>query len=139
MTENKMCWESIDDLVDQLVEEYGWWNEHPKYPREEWKDEVASGNTLSGYWLWVANFIDSEGERNWSDYTVLMMLPEYLTNQYGEETFMDHTTAPTVAEAQDRAQKQAAFSLGEEAEDINPQDFLVIFACEGHVADVKVK
>jgi hypothetical protein len=29
------------------------WSENPKYPRSDWKHEVAEDNTNLGYWEWV--------------------------------------------------------------------------------------
>jgi len=52
----------IEMKADALAESYGWWGEHPKYTADDWQDEVYHGNTRSGYWVWVANFIDSDGE-----------------------------------------------------------------------------
>lgn len=28
--------------------------EHPSFPRETWREEVQSGDTLLGYWVWVS-------------------------------------------------------------------------------------
>lgn len=30
------------------------WSEHPNYPADDWKYEVANGDTRLGYWPWVA-------------------------------------------------------------------------------------
>ena len=33
-----------------------WWgDEHPDYPREDWRHEVIDGNTIQGYWTWAAS------------------------------------------------------------------------------------
>lgn len=29
------------------------WTEHNDYPQSDWRDEVAVGATLLGYWAWV--------------------------------------------------------------------------------------
>mgnify|MGYP003394773457 CR=1 FL=1 len=34
---------------------YGPWGEHPEYPVEDWKSEVANDETRLGYWPWVAS------------------------------------------------------------------------------------
>jgi len=39
--------------VDALIDKYGYWGEHPEYPVEEWRNEVANGDTKKGYWEWV--------------------------------------------------------------------------------------
>lgn len=36
-----------------LADHYGWWGEHPTYPREDWAYEVAQNDTSLGYWAWV--------------------------------------------------------------------------------------
>lgn len=49
---------------DQLASKYagpdGTWGVHPDYPREDWQYEVANGDTLSGYWQWVASCIERD-------------------------------------------------------------------------------
>jgi len=35
------------------------WGEHPGFSREDWRDEVAGGDTQSGYWEWVSNKVQS--------------------------------------------------------------------------------
>ena len=39
---------------------HGYWKEHPDYPVEDWKYQVANSDTRKGYWDWVA---DTIGER----------------------------------------------------------------------------
>jgi hypothetical protein len=39
--------------ADKLIEEYGYWNEHPQHPRHEWAYEVSEDYTRQGYWEWV--------------------------------------------------------------------------------------
>lgn len=31
----------------------GYWEGDPEHPKEDWMQEVAAGETLSGYWQWV--------------------------------------------------------------------------------------
>lgn len=31
----------------------GYWDEHPGHPAEDWKLEVANGDTRTGYWDWA--------------------------------------------------------------------------------------
>lgn len=38
----------------------GHWSHHPEFPRDQWKQEVACGGTLLGYWEWVANAQNGE-------------------------------------------------------------------------------
>lgn len=37
-----------------LAERYGYWQDHPKYPVEDWRFEVANGDSRQSYWDWVA-------------------------------------------------------------------------------------
>ena len=37
----------------KLSDNYGYWNEHPDYPVEDWKAHVQAGDTRRGYWTWV--------------------------------------------------------------------------------------
>ena len=39
----------------QLEKKYGRWSSHPDIPVEDWKSEVANGDTRLGYWEWVSN------------------------------------------------------------------------------------
>lgn len=38
----------------------GIWGEYPKYPVEDWRNAVASGDTRQSYWDWVLSEIDAE-------------------------------------------------------------------------------
>lgn len=37
-----------------LAATHGYWGEHAQYLRGDWQCEVAQGDTLQGYWEWVA-------------------------------------------------------------------------------------
>lgn len=52
--------DDLDLSADQLDHKYNpeGDGEHPTYIRAMWREAVASENTLSGYWQWVANEID---------------------------------------------------------------------------------
>lgn len=39
-----------------------WGDEHPDYPREDWRNEVIDCNTLLGYWQWAKSQEISEEE-----------------------------------------------------------------------------
>lgn len=49
--------ESLSDLladpVQDLIDLYGSWGEHPLYCRADWKREVGEGETNLGYWDWT--------------------------------------------------------------------------------------
>lgn len=47
--------------VEQLREQFGS-DEDPDHPREDWQAEAAAGDTLLGYWSWVASQYESEDE-----------------------------------------------------------------------------
>lgn len=36
-----------------LINKYGFWNDHPRYPASDWKYEVQNNDTRIGYWEWV--------------------------------------------------------------------------------------
>ena len=47
--------------ADQLSQRYDEglnWGEHPMFSTDEWRGEVALGNTRTGYWDWVVMQID---------------------------------------------------------------------------------
>ena len=46
-------------LVEQL-RKYGMWGQHPKFPVEDWQEEVSEGNTRLGYWAWVEASLEFE-------------------------------------------------------------------------------
>ncbi|MBM4574819.1 hypothetical protein GS896_27565 [Rhodococcus hoagii] len=43
-----------------LVAQYGVWGAHPDHAPTDWQHEVASGDTRSGYWDWVAAKLDCD-------------------------------------------------------------------------------
>lgn len=42
--------------------EFGYWGEHPEYPVECWKYQVANGNTRCGYWEWVERAVEESND-----------------------------------------------------------------------------
>ncbi len=42
----------------ELVDEYGYWNEHPEYPVNKWEYAIRHRRTRQGYWAWVANQLE---------------------------------------------------------------------------------
>lgn len=83
---------------------------------------------------------EAEGDK----YTVLMMYPEYLTDNYGEETYLAHVVADSVENAMTAAQDQAyqaqlkkeQFSDFEPETDNPEQDFQVVLCVRGHLEDL---
>ena len=49
MKKKKQCTLDKQDVLD------AYWSSYPDYPVEDWKAEVANGNTRLGYWEWVHN------------------------------------------------------------------------------------
>ena len=47
-----------NEEAETLKDRWGYWEEHPMYPSEDWKCEVASGDTRESYWEWVAGNIE---------------------------------------------------------------------------------
>lgn len=39
--------------ASEMKDLYGVWGEHPDYPKEDWKYEIANDDTVAGYWDWV--------------------------------------------------------------------------------------
>jgi len=74
------------------------------------------------------------------DYTVLLLYPEYLADEYGEETYLAHVSVNDTTEAIYAARLEAAFEFtttDEDDEFTNPDDFFVLLVCEGHIEDLK--
>jgi hypothetical protein len=43
----------LSDPVQDLVDRYGSWGEHPRHCRADWRKEVVDGETNLGYWDWT--------------------------------------------------------------------------------------
>jgi len=40
--------------LDKYIEGHGgWWGEDPEWPAQDWRYEVACGDTRRGYWEWA--------------------------------------------------------------------------------------
>lgn len=73
-------------------------------------------------------------------FTVLLMRPEYTADNYGEDTYMTHVVAESVAAAQKLAQKEAFGADDceeEEGYSDNHIDYSVLMVIEGHHNDIK--
>ena len=42
------------ELRAVIAENGGYWSEHPDYPVDDWRYQVANNDTRAGYWEWVA-------------------------------------------------------------------------------------
>lgn len=47
-------------IKEELIREFGYWEEHPEYDLESWKSEVADDFTRASYWDWVASQLGSD-------------------------------------------------------------------------------
>lgn len=46
---------------DSLRSQYGGpWGNHPTFPPEDWRYEVAGGDTREGYWSWLEDKLRDE-------------------------------------------------------------------------------
>jgi hypothetical protein len=45
--------------VQDFIETYGYWGNHPDHHPSDWEDEVTNGDTRLGYWEWVAARINN--------------------------------------------------------------------------------
>lgn len=80
------------------------------------------------------------GERKASQanqlFTVLMMLPDYIASNYGQETYLAWVAAPNAKKAEKVAQVEAQDVLANGGQDAEPDDFFVVFVAHGHIDDV---
>ena len=60
-------------------------------------------------------------------FTVLLLYPDYLASQYGEETYLSHVLAMDVPAAIKRARKDAY------RDNRDDTDFSILFVAEGHI------
>ena len=67
-------------------------------------------------------------------FTVLLLYPDYLANNYGEDTYLAHVEAVSPADAAEKAQNQAVKDTFEED---SAEDFLPLFIAYGFLDDVK--
>jgi len=68
-------------------------------------------------------------------FSVLLLYPDYLATQYGEETYFTQVTAAIVEEAAKTAQAEAV--EGQLCE-CNPDDFAVLLVIKGWHSDLSV-
>jgi len=68
-------------------------------------------------------------------FTIIMLYPDYLAHNYGEETYVAHVESEDLQLAIRAAQLEAS-KANAENETVRPVDFAVIFACDGHIDDL---
>lgn len=75
-------------------------------------------------------------------YTVLLLRPDYIADEFGKDTYMAHVMAPDVACAQKMAQNEAhgCDMKGNDEEDVygEPADYAVLLVLPGRHNDVSV-
>lgn len=74
-------------------------------------------------------------------YTVLLLRPDYVASNFGQDTYLAWVEADDVATAQTLAQREAYRSdvpLGDD-ESANHSDYYVLFVAEGHVDNLAVE
>lgn len=78
-------------------------------------------------------------------YTVLLLRPDYIADEFGKDTYLAHVTADGAKEAMEAAQLEAwvADREGDELEEPNdtaegPEDYHVLFATMGHQRDLSL-
>ena len=70
-------------------------------------------------------------------FTVLLLYPDYLASNYGEETYLAHMTAKSVPRAIVAAQREAFDENKLEPDDGEPIDFAPLMVIEGHHDDIR--
>lgn len=76
-------------------------------------------------------------------YTVLLLRPDYIADDYGQDTYLAHVWAIDVLTAQETAQQEAyrcdfPVSDAEEHDSISScADYFVLAVFEGHLNDMK--
>jgi len=57
------------------------WTENTKWPRSDWQQDVANGDTQLGYAEWVEHNKESATQ---ADITILNEIEDFITNNYVE-------------------------------------------------------
>lgn len=65
-------------------------------------------------------------------YTVVMMFPDYLADIYGQ----DSVNVPIHGENPEKAVRNAQQLVADDFENVDPNDFFVVFVCEGWHEDL---
>ena len=76
-----------------------------------------------------------------NNYTVLLLRPDYVADEFGKDTYLAHVTAADTVQAMARARYEAWNSDIEVAEDEldlvgHPDDYHVLFCTMGHLRDL---
>ena len=76
------------------------------------------------------------GRRQTQPYTVLVLRPDYMATNYGQDTFLAHVEATGPAQAQRIARQQAADADHSEE---SSEDYYILLVLEGHHFDRRVE
>lgn len=73
-------------------------------------------------------------------YTVLLLRPDYQTENFGQDTFQAHVEADDVAQAREFGQRQALCAdcpaSDDDHDDYHRNDYFVLAVYEGHLEDI---
>ena len=69
-------------------------------------------------------------------YSVLLLYPDYMAENYGQDTFLTTVKAQGPEQALEQARQEAAESYGN-SELQDPQDMHLLLLCEGEITDIK--
>lgn len=69
-------------------------------------------------------------------YSVLLLYPDYATENYGADTFLAHVKADTATDAEDTARREASLDTGLEGLEIEWSDWGCLLVTRGHLEDL---
>lgn len=75
------------------------------------------------------------------EYTVLLRRPDYVTTDEEDQLYLDHVKAPSPKLAAFLSRRRAIKADGQYTPDCGPtpEDYAVVFLCEGFVKDLSFK
>lgn len=76
------------------------------------------------------------GRRQTQPYTVLVLRPDYMATNYGQDTFLAHVEAAGPAQAQRIARREAAAA---DRSEVSSEDYYTLLLIEGHHDDRRVE
>ena len=76
------------------------------------------------------------GRRQTQPYTVLVLRPDYMATNYGQDTFLAHVEATGPAQAQRMARREAAAA---DRSEVSSEDYYILLLIEGHHDDRRVE
>ena len=110
-----------------------------KEHKDRWVTDWGSKTSL-GLYLTLQRMMGAPSNK----YTVLLMRPDYLASNYGEDTCMIKVEAASVAEAQEKAQREVCIAddpaaIAQPDDELKEQagNYAVICVIAGHHNDIK--